>query len=258
MKKMGTVDKIGTIVIAPSDMFYTAFLQCMVLRAYNPDQKISLCGFFPNNIEYKLYYNTLKENSIDVSHLYMVENSAQEEKFSYSDADWEFIMQHNVLECCSYDVNFQEIIERKQSHQFLSVHFKGFLKDNFLKHYDRINVLYIRTTSEYYHSHYSIMLKNCSHVFVSRTIDTNEMHIFYNHRHIGEQSCNDYDEEHFACYRTLFTCALRKTNNAILAKHDVNMCAHSIMKRINIDSYKKHKNFNLWTNFQPVETESQL
>ena len=248
---------MGTIVMTPSNMFYTAFLQCMVLREYNRDLKISLCGFCPNDIEQKLYYNTLKENSIDVSHLHLVKNIAQE-NCTYSDADWEFIMQHQVLECCSYDVHFQEIVKRKQSHQFLSVHFKGFLGDNFSKHYDRINVLYIRTTSEYYHSHYSTMLRNCSGVFVSRIVDTNEMHVFYNHKHIGEQLCGNCDEEYFVCYRTLFTCALRRTNNAMLAKHDANTYTPSIMKCINVDGYKRHKNFNLWTDFHPVEAQLQV
>ena len=247
-----------TIVITPSNGFYTAFLQCMVLREYNHDLKISLCGFCPDDIEHRLYYNTLKENSIDVSHLHVVENVVQTENCSYSNADWKFIMQHDVLECCSRDIHFQEIMKRKQNHQFLSVHFKEESGDNFPKHYDRIDVLYIRTTSEYYHCHYSTMLENCSSVFVNRIVDANEMHIFHSHKHIGEPLCYDYDEEYSVCYRTLFTCALHKTNNAILAKHDVSMRIRSIMKCVNVDNYKKHQNFNLWTDFQPVETVSQL
>ena len=254
-KKM---NKMGTVVITPSNGFYNAFLQCMVLREYDPNLKISLCGFCLDEIERKLYYNTLKENSIDVSHLHLVKNVEQEENCSYSDADWKFIMQHGVLECYSYDVHFQEIVKHKQSHQFLSVHFNGFLGDNFSNYYDRINVLYVRTTAEYYHSHYSTMLKNCSGVFVNRIADTNEVHIFYKHKHIGTPLCYDYDEEYSACYRALFTYALRKTNNAILAKHDANTLTRSLMQCMNVNSYKKHKDFNLWTDFQPVGAQLQL
>ncbi|MDR1761707.1 MAG: hypothetical protein LBR55_04595 [Bacteroidales bacterium] len=231
-----------TIIIASPNVFYAAFMKCIALHKYKPQLEVSLCGFCPDSIANKIYCNTLKKESIDVSHVYMFSDNEQSENYSYSVADWDFIMQHSIIECCSYDIQLQEILKRKQNHHFISVDFWGPSCSSFFEHSAYIDIAYMKTSSEFLQKNNDKILQNTK-TFVAR-IDT-MLHIFQNQQYVGKHShegkCKTSEEnEYFLCFHVLCTQVFQESKNIMLAKYYATIITPSILNRIYIENYKRY------------------
>ena len=230
-----------TIIVAPVDMFYAAFVKSIVLHAYKPHFKISVCGFIPDAIENRVCYNTMKDKSIDVSHVYMVKKNELQENYSYPETDWEFIMQHEIIECCSHDSNFEEILKHKQSHQFVSARLKKNSYNDFFEHSALIDFIYMRDSNESLHNNHTGILQHCSKAAVIRTMDDNKIHVFQNHKDVGKQPSQESEDEYLLGHHTIFSRVWHETKNIMIAKQFANSVTRSFLNAIHIDSYKKYK-----------------
>jgi len=253
---------IITASIVSDELFYTAFVKSLVLREYKPHLEISLCCYVTDTIQNKIYYNTLKDKSIDVSHVYMVKNDGLSKNHSYSSADWEFIMEHEILECAVFDPCFGELLERKQPHQFLCAHFEHYSFNDFpidskqphqflcahFEHYSfndfpidssLADIICIKVSPEYLSNNQADVLRHSSNVLTALITENGGSHIFQNHKKVGEQPGQVCEEEYPWGYITIFTHVLRETKNVALAKNFANNATRSILNTINIRNYRK-------------------
>jgi len=230
---------IITASIVSDELFYTAFVKSLVLREYKPHLEISLCCYVTDTIQNKIYYNTLKDKSIDVSHVYMVKNDGLSKNHSYSSADWEFIMEHEILECAVFDPCFGELLERKQPHQFLCAHFEHYSFNDFPIDSSLADIICIKVSPEYLSNNQADVLRHSSNVLTALITENGGSHIFQNHKKVGEQPGQVCEEEYPWGYITIFTHVLRETKNVALAKNFANNATRSILNTINIRNYRK-------------------
>ncbi|MCL2329326.1 MAG: hypothetical protein FWC39_12545 [Bacteroidetes bacterium] len=230
-----------TIIVAPFDMFYAAFVKCLVLHEYKSQIEISLCGFFADSIEHKICCNILKDKSIDVSHVHTVKANELQENYNYSNDDWEFIMQHEIVECATYDRCFEELLQRKQPHQFVSAHFENNSFNNFPTYSPLVDIICMRTSSEVFNKNYADILQYCFNTLITRITENKTILIFQNHKNVSEQLVRECEDEYLFGYCTIFAHILHETKNMVLAKHFANNVTRSILNTMDIRSYKKFR-----------------